>query len=83
MPYRHFVAFNTIGVVLWAGGVTWLGYALGAISFIRSNIEALLVLVVLVSVSPMFVEALRRRRRARRASAAARPDDEAVATFDA
>jgi membrane-associated protein len=70
MPYRHFVTYNAIGVVLWAGGVTWLGYALGGIPFVKSNIEVLLVLVVLVSVLPMIVEALRRRRRSRRAAAA-------------
>lgn len=70
MPYRHFVTYNAIGVVLWAGGVTWLGYALGGLPFVKSNIEVLLVLVVLVSVSPMIVEALRRRHKARRAAAA-------------
>ena len=31
MPYRHFALFNAIGVVLWAGGVTLLGYLLGNI----------------------------------------------------
>ena len=85
MPYRHFVTFNAIGVVLWAGGVTWLGYALGGIPFIKSNIELLLVLVVLVSVSPMLVEAFRRWRRARRASGepTAPPEGEKAATLDA
>jgi membrane-associated protein len=42
MPYRHFALFNAIGVILWAGGVTMLGYLLGNIAFIRDNIEALL-----------------------------------------
>ena len=51
MPYRHFAFFNAIGVVLWAGGVTLLGYLLGNITFIKENIEALLVLVVLMSVA--------------------------------
>ncbi|HEY0120094.1 MAG TPA: VTT domain-containing protein [Cellulomonas sp.] len=83
MPYAHFVKFNAIGVVLWAGGVTWLGYALGGIPFVKSNIEALLVLVVLVSVSPMLVEIVRRRRRARRADGRPAADGEQIATQDA
>ena len=53
MPYRHFALFNAIGVVLWAGGVTMLGYLLGNITFIKENIEALLILVVLISVVPV------------------------------
>jgi len=65
MPYRHFVKFNAIGVVLWAGGVTLLGYALGNIGFIADNIEALLVLVVLLSVTPIAIEVLRERRKRR------------------
>lgn len=65
MPYRHFATFNAIGVVLWAGGVTWLGYGLGNVPFVKNNIEVLLVVIVLVSVSPIFVELLRHRLKAR------------------
>ncbi len=86
MPYRHFVAFNAIGVVLWAAGVTWLGYGLGNIGFVRNNIEALLVLMVLVSVSPVFIEALRHRLKARKAAhiqPVAAPTGDASATLDA
>ncbi|WP_029291713.1 VTT domain-containing protein [Cellulomonas sp. HZM] len=63
MPYRHFVKFNAIGVVLWAGGVTYLGYVLGNIAFISNNIEALLALVVLFSVTPILLELWRARRK--------------------
>ncbi|MCG2801350.1 MAG: VTT domain-containing protein [Cellulomonas sp.] len=65
MPYGHFAKFNAVGVVLWAGGVTWLGYALGTIPFIAKNIEVLLVLIVLVSVVPIVFEVLRERRKAK------------------
>jgi membrane-associated protein len=30
MEYRHFLAYNVIGGVLWAAGITYLGYFLGA-----------------------------------------------------
>ncbi len=29
MHYRHFVGFNALGALLWAVGLTWLGYLLG------------------------------------------------------
>ena len=52
MKYRHFAVWNLLGVVLWAGGVTFLGYLLGNISFIANHIEALLILVVFFSLLP-------------------------------
>lgn len=65
MRYRHFVSFNVIGALLWGVGVTLLGYALGTIPFVKANIEALLVVVVLVSVLPIVWEIWHGRRRAR------------------
>lgn len=52
MEYRKFVSFDIIGAVLWAGGVTTLGYFLGNIEFIRKNIEAIFLLIVFISVIP-------------------------------
>jgi membrane-associated protein len=65
MRYRHFVSFNVIGALLWGVGVTLLGYALGTIPFVKENIEALLVAVVMVSVVPIVWEIWRGRRRDR------------------
>lgn len=64
MRYRHFAAFDVIGALLWGVGVTLLGYALGNVPFIKKNIEALLILVVLVSVAPVIIELWRKRRKA-------------------
>lgn len=63
MNYRIFVVYNFVGGILWGCGVTVLGYYLGKISFVRDNIEAMLVLVVLISVVPIVIEFLRARRR--------------------
>ncbi|GIG28125.1 VTT domain-containing protein [Cellulomonas marina] len=71
MSYRHFVTWNALGALLWGVGVTLLGFALGTIPFVKENIEALLVLVVLASLVPMAVEILRARRDRRREAAAA------------
>ncbi|UJP40089.1 VTT domain-containing protein [Cellulomonas palmilytica] len=65
MSYRHFVSFNVIGALLWGVGVTLLGFALGNIAFVKNNIEALLVVLVLISVLPMVWEVWRAKRRTR------------------
>jgi membrane-associated protein len=63
MHYRTFLIYNVIGGTLWACGVTTLGYFLGQVAFVRSNIELILIGIVVVSVVPVAVELLRARRR--------------------
>ncbi|MGW2423255.1 DedA family protein [Streptomyces sp. NPDC001709] len=61
MKYRSFLIFNVIGGTLWGAGVTLLGSWLGNIGFVKNNIEAILILIVLVSVVPIAIEFLRAR----------------------
>jgi len=56
--------------------VTLLGYVLGNVTFVKDNIEVLLVLIVLVSVIPIAVEVLRGRRAAKRGEVTAEGRDE-------
>ena len=69
MDFRRFISYTAIGGVLWATGVTVLGFYLGTVPVIKNNIEAVLILIVLVSILPMVVEFLLARRRRRRAAA--------------
>lgn len=62
MPFRSYAIYSSIGGLAWAAGVTVLGYLLGQIAFIRDNVDAILLLVVLISVVPMGVEFIRVRR---------------------
>jgi membrane-associated protein len=65
MHYRTFLIYNMIGGTLWGCGVTILGYFLGQVGFVWSNIELILIAIVVVSVIPIGVELIRGRRRAR------------------
>jgi membrane-associated protein len=60
MDYRKFVAFDIVGAVLWGGGVTVLGYFLGNIAFIRDHVEAIFLLIVLVSILPGIIAVAKR-----------------------
>lgn len=68
MDFKPFITYTAIGGVIWAVGVTMLGFFLGNAPLIRDNIDAVLVLIVLVSVLPMAIEAFRERRRQRAAT---------------
>ncbi|MFJ4524450.1 DedA family protein [Streptomyces sp. NPDC088810] len=67
MKYRSFLIFNVIGGVLWGAGVTLLGSWLGNIGLVKNNIEAILILIVLVSVVPIAIEFLRARGKNKKA----------------
>ncbi|MCM3303202.1 DedA family protein [Streptomyces pseudogriseolus] len=71
MKYRTFFTYNVIGGVAWGTGVTLAGYWLGQISLIKNNVEAILVLIVFVSVVPILIEYLRERGKKKRAAAEA------------
>ena len=71
MRFRTFITYSAIGGVLWAVGVSVLGYFLGRVALIRDNIDLALVLIVLVSLIPMGVEYLLHKRRSKGDAAAA------------
>ena len=62
MNFRRFMIFSAIGAVLWAGGVTILGYFLGNIEFVKKNIELILILVIVISLIPVVIEWIKHRR---------------------
>lgn len=62
MPYHTFVVYNVIGGILWAAGITSLGYVLGSQAFIKNNIEIFTVLIVALSLVPVAIEYRRHRR---------------------
>lgn len=68
MTFRHFITWTGIGAVIWAVGVTLLGYFLGNVSLIKDNLDTALILIVAISVLPMVFEIVKERRRAARES---------------
>lgn len=65
MDRRRFFTWSFVGAVLWATGITLLGYFLGNIAFVHDNLEAAILLIVFVSVLPMVFEYVMHKRRAK------------------
>ncbi len=77
MHYNTFLAYNAIGGLLWAVGVTTAGYLLGEAA--EGYLMPLIVLIIVVSVLPPGLHVLRdvlASRKAKRAAAAAEADPE-------
>ncbi|MEO5609241.1 MAG: VTT domain-containing protein [Ornithinibacter sp.] len=65
MDRRHFFLWSGVGAVLWATGVTLLGYFLGGVDLIKNNLEIAALVIVGFSVLPMLIEFLRHRSASR------------------
>ncbi len=63
MPYRTFVTYNVIGGLLWAVGITSLGYVLGdRVPWVEENLELAILGIVGLSLVPIIIEVIRARR---------------------
>jgi membrane-associated protein len=62
MDFRTYLLYTTIGGVLWAGGITTLGYFLGGVPVVQDNLEIVALVIVALSIMPAAYEWLKARR---------------------
>ncbi len=73
MTYRTFMTFNIVGGLLWAVGVTLIGYILGeTIPNIDKYLLPAIAVIVVLSAIPVGIELLKAHRSSRTAKAASR-----------
>lgn len=65
MHYSRFLAFSIGGGLLWVGGISLLGYALGNLPFIKSNFKLVSLLIIAVSLLPILIEVLQHKSAAK------------------
>jgi membrane-associated protein len=66
MDPRTYFTYSVIGGVAWATGVTLLGFWLGRVTFVKENVETILIGIVVLSVLPIIIEVVKARRQNRR-----------------
>ncbi|GAA0506608.1 cytochrome o ubiquinol oxidase [Saccharopolyspora subtropica] len=62
MDQKKFFTYSAIGGVAWTVSMTVLGFFLGNIPWIKNNLEAMAIVIVLVSVIPIVIEYVKGRR---------------------
>lgn len=62
MQYRRFVFYNIAGGIAWVCSMVLMGYFFGQIPFVQRHLEKVLVLIILLSVAPVFVHWWKARR---------------------
>jgi membrane-associated protein len=65
MHYSRFLGFSIGGGLLWVGGISLLGYALGNLPFIKSNFKLVSLLIIAVSLLPILIEVIQHKRNAK------------------
>lgn len=59
MNYRKFLSFDLLGGAIWIGSLSFAGYFLGGIEWIRKHIELVALGIIFVSVLPVIIEFLK------------------------
>jgi len=62
MPMSRFVAFNVVGGVVWVTSLTYAGYWFGNLPWVKENLTLVIIGIILLSLMPGIIEALRHRR---------------------
>ena len=69
MSYPAFISYNIFGGIVWVALFTFAGYFFGNIPFIKHNFSIVVMAIVLISIVPMVVEAVKARREDKQAKA--------------
>lgn len=62
MNYSYFLLYNVVGAFLWVMSCTLIGYFFGNIPIIKENFSTVLILIIVISVLPAIIGAIKARK---------------------
>lgn len=62
MPYKKYIGYSISGGILWILSMSLIGYYFGQIPFIKNNFEKVIILVILISITPVIIGYLKSRK---------------------
>lgn len=68
MHYPTFISYNIIGAILWVVGITLAGFFLGNIPLIKDNFSSVILIIIFLSVLPIFFSIWQERRKNKKAA---------------
>ncbi len=63
MEYRTFLTYNFFGGLFWVMSVTLAGFLFGNIPFVKENFSVIVIIIVIISVVPMFLHLIPHRKK--------------------
>ena len=62
MSYGYFISYNVFGGIVWVALFVAAGYFFGNIDFVKHNFSLVIIAIILISILPMVVEAVKARK---------------------
>ena len=59
MNYKKFISYDILGGILWIFSLTFAGYFLGEIPWIKNNIEKVALGIIFISILPIIIEVVK------------------------
>lgn len=69
MRYGYFISYNVLGGLIWPGLFIFAGYFFGNVPVVKENFSLVIIAIIVISVIPAVVEALRGRKTPAKAEA--------------
>jgi len=62
MPYYKYIFYCIIGAVIWVTSLTFLGYFLGQVVWVKENFDKVILLITIISVSPIIIKLFKKKK---------------------
>ncbi len=56
MHYYKYILYCISGAILWVTSITFLGYFLGQVPWVKDNFEKVVLFIIIISVLPIFIK---------------------------
>ena len=63
MDFKKFAIYNVAGAIIWVGSLVSLGYVLGEISWVKNNLEFILIGLIVLVTAPVIIKLITRKRK--------------------
>ncbi|WP_338409867.1 VTT domain-containing protein [uncultured Flavobacterium sp.] len=61
MKYKNYIINCIIGATLWVTSITFLGYFLGQISWVKHNFEKVVLAIIILSILPLIIKLFKKK----------------------
>lgn len=62
MLYHKYILYCIAGAAIWVSSITFLGYYLGQITWVKENFEKVVLAIVIISILPIIIKLLKKKK---------------------